>query len=90
VQRFFRYIQVPDEHMIQTVLGNRPDALGGRASVGTPISRGVDTVDSAGLRAAAAAGGQILFARKFSPEAAPEVAGAIRAGTYETSVLAGA
>jgi hypothetical protein len=92
VQRFFRYCQVPDEHMLQTVLGNRPE---GGAAVGTPMwsdrarrAQGIDTLDAAGFRAAAAAGGQILFARKFSPEAAPEVAAAIRAGRYETSVLA--
>jgi hypothetical protein len=96
VQRFFRYLQVPDEHMIQTVLGNRPDALGGRAAVGAPMwsdqprrARGIDTLDRAGFHAAAAAGSQILFARKFNPEAAPDVAAAIRAGTYETSVLGG-
>jgi hypothetical protein len=94
VQRFFRYLQVPDEHMIQTMLGNRPDALGGRAAVGAPMwsdhasrARGIDTLDRAGFRAAAAAGNQILFARKFNPEAAPEVAAAIRAGTYEADVL---
>ena len=82
VQRFFRTIQVPDEHMIQTVLGNRPDALGGRTVVGAPVWRGIDTLDHAGFRAAAAAGSQILFARKFSPQAAPDFAAAIRAGNY--------
>jgi len=80
IKRFFRTLQVPDEHMIQTVLGNRPEALGGRALVGTPMWR-VDALDRAGLRAAAAGGNQILFARKFSPEAAPDLAAAIRAGT---------
>jgi hypothetical protein len=97
VQRFFRYLQVPDEHMIQTVLGNRPDALGGRTAVGAPMwsdhprrARGIDTLDCAGFRAAAAAGSQILFARKFNPETAPEIAAAIRAGTYEAAVLNGA
>ena len=95
MQRFFRTIQVPDEHMMQTVLGNRPDALGGRTVVGAPMwsdaagrARGIDTLDRAGFRAAAAAGSQILFARKFNPQAAPDVAAAIRAGSYETSVLA--
>jgi len=97
VQRFFRHIQVPDEHMIQTVLGNRRDALGGRAAVGTPMwsdlnrrAGGVDTLDHHGFRAAAASGKQILFARKFSPDEAPDVAAAIRAGAYEGSVLGGA
>ena len=97
VQRFFRTLQVPDEHMIQTVLGNRPDALAGRVIAGTPIwadhasrARGIDTLDRAGFRAAAAAGSQILFARKFHPTTAPDVAAAIRDGVFETSVLGGA
>jgi hypothetical protein len=97
MQRFFRYIQQPDEHFIQTILGNRPEALAGRTVVGTPIwtdlsarARGIDTLDRAGFRAAAAAGSQILFARKFNPTTAPDVAAAIRDGVFETSVLGGA
>jgi hypothetical protein len=96
MQRCFRYLQVPDEHMIQTVLGNRPDAMAGRAAVGSPMwsdhasrARGIDTLDRAGIRAAAAAGSQVLFARKFNPRAAPDIAAAIRAGTYQTGVLGG-
>ncbi len=94
VQRFFRTIQVPDEHMIQTLLGNRPELLGGRAAAGSPMwtdqanrARGVDTLTLEGFRGAAAQGSQILFARKFDPDAAPEVAAALRDGRYESAVL---
>jgi hypothetical protein len=94
VQRFFRYIQVPDEHMIQTVLGNRPELLGARAVVGSTMwsdqgrrTGRVDTLELAQFRAAAAQGSQILFARKFDPDATPEVAAALRAGRYECDVL---
>ncbi len=94
VRRFFRTIQVPDEHMIQTVLGDRPALMGGRDVVGSPMwsdqarrARGVDTLDRDGFRGAAAQGTQILFARKFDPEAAPEVAAALRDARYERAVL---
>jgi hypothetical protein len=94
VQRFFRTIQVPDEHMIQTVLGERPALMEGRTVVGGPMwtdqarrAAGVDTLTLAGFRAAGAQGSQILFARKFDPAAAPEVAAALRDGRYERDVL---
>lgn len=94
VQRFFRYIQVPDEHMIQTVLGNRPELLGGRTVVGSPMwsdqgrrTGRIDTLEVAEFRAAAAPGNRFLFARKFDPDAAPDVAAALRAGRYESEVL---
>ncbi|MCW3477902.1 beta-1,6-N-acetylglucosaminyltransferase [Limobrevibacterium gyesilva] len=96
VVRFFRYIQVPDEHLIQTILGNTPAALGGRRAVGTPMwtdharrAQGTDTLDRAGFRTAAARGPQILFARKFDPDKAPDIAAAIAAGRYAEEVLAG-
>jgi hypothetical protein len=94
VQRFFRTVQVPDEHMIQTVLGNRRELLGGRPAIGSPMwsdlarrAQGVETLDGAAFRGAALNGDQILFARKFDPDAAPEVAAALRAGRYESAVL---
>ena len=96
VHAYFRHMQAPDEHMIQTVLGNRADLLGGRVLAGTPMfadharrAAGQDTLDAAGFRAAAGLGAQILFARKFAPAAAPEVAGAIAAGRYEADILGG-
>jgi hypothetical protein len=80
--------------MIQTVLGNRPELLGGRAVVGSPMwsdqgrrTGRVDTLGLAEFRAAAAQGNQVLFARKFDPDAAPDVAAALRAGGYESEVL---
>ena len=94
VQRFFHTIQVPDEHMIQTVLGELPALMGGRTIVGSPMwidqarrARGSDTLGLDGFRNAAAQGSQILFARKFDPDAAPEVAAALHAGRYESVVL---
>lgn len=96
VHAWFRHMQVPDEHMIQTVLGNRPDLRGGRVFAGTPVfadharrAAGRDTLDDAGFRAAAQSGAQILFARKFRPADAPAVATAIAAGRYEADILAG-
>jgi hypothetical protein len=94
VRRFFRAMQVPDEHMIQTILGNRPDMLAGRKAVGTMMwtdharrAQGQDRLDDAGFRAAPAQGRpiqgrQVLFARKFDPEAAPGVAAAISEGRW--------
>jgi len=94
VQRFFRTLQVPDEHMIQTMLGNRPELLGGRAAIGAPMwsdlarrREGIDTLDAAGFRGAAGQGAQILFGRKFDPDAAPEVAASLRERRYESAIL---
>jgi hypothetical protein len=44
-------------------------------------------MELAGFRDAAARGSQILFARKFDPLAAPDVAAALRARRYESEVL---
>ncbi len=89
MQRFFRFIQMPDEHMLQTMLGNRRDILAATSVAGTPMwtdhenrAHGRDTLDDAGFRTAAANGNQIMFARKFSADAAPDTAEAIRAGEY--------
>jgi hypothetical protein len=80
--------------MLQTVLGERPALMGGRAVVGSPMwsdqarrARGVDTLALEGFRDAAGQGGQILFARKFDPAGAPAVAAALREGRYERDVL---
>ena len=92
IQAYFRYMQVPDEHMIQTILGNQPAMLGGRQCVGTPMltdharrQAGNDTLDLAGFRAA---GATALFARKFDPATAPDVAEAIRNQRYFRDVTA--
>ena len=80
VRDFFRHMQVPDEHMIQTLLGDRPELLAGRA-VGAPVwtdlaarRAGEDRLDDAGFARAAGQGAQILFARKFDPAFAPGMA----------------
>lgn len=94
-QAFFRYMQVPDEHMVQTLLGNQQQALAGRVAVGSPVfidlerrARGIDALDARGFRGAAAHGAQILFARKFNPRESPMIADAIRGGRYQRDVLA--
>ncbi len=83
--RFFRVLQVPDEHMIQTALLDRPELLGDRRRCGTPMwtdhdrrATGRDTLDDAGF-AAAGDRSDILFARKFDRAAAPATAAAIDA-----------
>ncbi len=90
-QAFFRYMQVPDEHMIQTILGNRPELFSAGKCFATPMftdharrAQGRDTLDRAGFRAA---GGEAWFARKFDPVLAPDIAEAIRAGRYYTDII---
>ena len=91
IEAYFRYMQVPDEHMLQTILGNQPALLGGRHRHGNPMftdhtrrTHGDDTLDSAGFRAASATA---LFARKFDPATAPDVAQAIQSGHYDRDIL---
>jgi hypothetical protein len=86
IQRHFRHMQVPDEHMIQTILGNAPHLMGGRKLLGTPMfadharrAGGDDTLDVAGFQSAAVSA---QFARKFNPETAPDIAEAIAEGGY--------
>ena len=86
IQRYFRHMQVPDEHMIQTILGNAPQLMAGRKLQGTPMfadhirrAGGDDTLDLPGFRIA---GASALFARKFDPQAAPDIAAAITDGRY--------
>ncbi len=93
VQRYFRHMQVPDEHMIQTILGNAPQLMAGKKLQGTPMfadhvrrAGGDDTLDFQGFRAA---GASALFARKFNPQAEPGIAAAIMQGRY-WQALAGA
>ncbi len=86
IQRYFRHMQVPDEHMIQTILGNAPHLMAGKKRRGTPMfadharrADGDDTLDLAGFQSATATA---LFARKFNPETAPDIAEAIAEGSY--------
>lgn len=86
IQRYFRHMQVPDEHMIQTILGNVPQLMAGRKLHGTPMfadhakrAGGEDTLDLEGFRSAARSA---LFARKFNPETAPDIAVAIAENRY--------
>ena len=93
VQHFFRNMEVPDEHMVQTVLANlRPNAV--PEASGTPMftdharrATGQATLDASGFQTARARG--YLFARKFDPAAAADVAAAIAAGRYAADVLGG-
>jgi len=86
IQRYFRHMQVPDEHMIQTILGNAPHLTMGRALLGTPMfadhARRAAGDDTLGLQGFRAAGSSALFARKFDPETAPDLAAAIAEGAY--------
>jgi hypothetical protein len=83
VHAWFRHLQVPDEHMIHTVLANELDI----DACGTPVwsdlarrAAGQHTLDGEGFRRAARQGSQVLFARKFHPDADPTLAAELRAG----------
>lgn len=93
IQRYFKHMQVPDEHMIQTILGNAKHLLTGVKRLGTPMfadhprrAGGIDTLDLSGFRAAAASA---LFARKFDPAVTSDIAALIAEGRY-WQALAGA
>lgn len=83
VQAWFRHMQVPDEHMIHTVLADTIDVDAVGAPVWSDLERraaGQGLLDAEGFRRAARQGRQVLFARKFHPDAAPDLAAALRAG----------
>ena len=98
---FFRLLDVPEEHFIQTLLGNRQRALAslGRQIVCSPVfvdhgdpARSVsdrDALSAEGFGRARATG-PYLFARKFDPDRSPEIANAIEAGTYFSGVIGAA
>lgn len=89
---YFQTLEVPDEHVIPTLLGNRQAALHalGREVAGTPVfvdhgdparaQFGNDALRPEQFREAARKGW--LFARKYDPARAPEVAAALAAGRY--------
>ena len=95
---FFRFLEVPDEHFIQTLLGNKRRALAslGREVVGTPVyvnhadpvraRFGRDALQGREFRDAGRTG-RYLFARKYDPELSPEIADAIGRGRYERDIL---
>ncbi len=94
---YFRFLQAPDEHCIQTLLGNKQRALSslGRQVVGTPVfvdhgdpqrgSFGRDALTAEKFRQAAGTGH--LFARKFDPELTPDIAIAIVEGRYFSDIV---
>ena len=94
---FFRFLQAPEEHFIHTVLGNKRRALQalGRQIVCSPVfvdhddparsSFGRDALPAAGFRAARRSG-PYLFARKYDPDLAPDLAAAIAEGRYFESL----
>ena len=90
-QRFFRYIQVPDEHLFQTALANRPDLLEAKTLKNAPIFTAPGPrpppLSRQQFTTAASHGPHILFARKFAPEFAPDVAALIERRQYESEVL---
>ena len=90
---YFRYLNVPDEHFFQTLLGNKTRAL---ASLGRSFQpklvfvdynhperqlfTGDDFVSPEEILLAAR--NNWLFARKFKPRRTPELVAAIENGTY--------
>ena len=95
---FFQLLQVPDEHFVQTVLGNKRRALqsANRQIVGSPIfvdhldpvrsSFGRDALSAARFRDAALSG-RHLFARKYDPELMPDVAAAVASGCFFSDIV---
>jgi hypothetical protein len=85
VQSYFRHMQVPDEHMVHTVLANHAAALQGRVLKGSLVwsvagPAGTQVLDDAGFAAAPAQGARVLFARKFDPAVSPALASRLRDG----------
>ena len=97
LERFFRFFAVPDEHVFSCLIGNRLDALRdrGRRIIGTMMwtnhrarAQGRWTLAAEELAVVRRQHGpQLLFARKFDPQAAPDVADAIRNGRYAQDIL---
>lgn len=91
---YFRTMQVPDEHMLQTILGNKRDAFENRQVIRGPIfqddeqrRRGIDWLSLQDFRNARSHGEHVLFARKYKPAMTPEIEAAIVAGTYYRDVI---
>jgi hypothetical protein len=93
-QDFFRYMEVPDEHYFNCVVGNRfpKDARKGKIFLDTLIfsdrkalQQNRPGITPTILREPRAT--PTLFIRKFNPAFAPEIAHAIRAGRYFSEML---
>jgi hypothetical protein len=95
---YFRFVNVPDEHFFQTLIGNKSRALAelGHRTQGKFVYvdykhpdrlkfTGRDALSVASLRSAAAAGWP--FARKYDPEQTPEIADAIASGRYFAEIV---
>lgn len=98
-QEFFRYLEVPDEHFFQTLLGNKHRALQsmGKTATGPLVYvdyanparaefKGKDFLPLDGFRETYAKHGK-MFARKYDPEQSPDIAAAIEGGCYFTDVV---
>lgn len=79
IHAWFRFFPVPDEHMVQTVLGNMP----GLATRPGPMWHAPAPLEAASLRAAHAVREGVLFARKFDPAQAADIARATAAGRLD-------
>jgi hypothetical protein len=95
---YFKYLNVPDEHFFQTLLGNKTRAMLalGRRFNGRFVFvdyenperkrfRGMDFLTVEGFRNAGQTGW--LFARKYVPAHTPEIADAIVAGRFFAEIL---
>ena len=96
---FFQFLQAPEEHFIQTLLGNKKRALQSmrKQIVCSPVF--VDHNDAARSASGhyalasdrfcrARTSGPYLFARKYDPGHSPEIAEAIGRGSYFEMLLA--
>jgi len=90
MEDYFRFMEVPDEHFFHCLVGRRMQAPDGAAFTRTHGPMWVDPqvpptrearLTAAALRQAAQHTG-CLFARKYDPAAAPDIAAAIGAGRY--------
>jgi hypothetical protein len=97
VEAFFRFFAVPDEHVLPCLIGNRLDSLRdtGHSIVGTMMwtnhrarAEGRWTLTSQEIASVRRQHGQeLLFARKFDPRSALDVADAIKSREYAQRIL---
>jgi hypothetical protein len=90
--RYFQFFRVPDEHFFHCPIGNRLETMKamGKAFVGSSMyvnldperaRFGNDALTADEIRNAYSRSGK-LFARKFDPDRALEIAAAIEGGRY--------
>jgi hypothetical protein len=89
ITKYFKYFQVPDEHLIHTVLGNDPEFR--KRPKGRPMIMHSIHLMSGDTNARHLARASLVaafrehgcpFARKFDPLATPEITSAIMSDTY--------